>query len=143
MQFIELTDYTLLYVDKEIMGVLGQAMFMPTAGRMKSAAEAIYSKQQGSFYLCKDGDTLLGVIGLQRTDNIQVEIMHIAVAKDHQGKGVGRFMIEEAFRYSGTDTIVAETDSDAVDFYKKCGFKVKLQKDNILDTDRYWCVKEA
>lgn len=142
MQLIELTDYSLLYVDKEIMKIFGLSMFMPTAGRMKSAAEAIYSKQQGSFYLCKEDDRLIGIIGLRRTDNVQVEITHIAVAEDMQGKGVGTFMVDETFRLAGTETIVAETDDDAVGFYRKLGFKVQERHDEVLDQVRYWCVKE-
>jgi len=78
---------------------------------------------------------ILGVVGFQIHES-RLEICHIATHKSARRQGIGSQMIsvlKEQYRLP----IDAETDSDAVDFYVKCGFvPVSFQKYGVT---RYLC----
>ena len=48
-------------------------------------------------------------------------------------------MIVEAKQILNTKEIIAETDDDAVKFYRKCGFITKKMPDQGLGVNRYLC----
>lgn len=83
-----------------------------------------------------DGGELAGVCGFEEHAN-RVEIMHIAVAEATRRKGLGWAMVSALLENYGKP-IEAETDDDAVAFYRKCGFETTaLQK---YDVRRWECV---
>lgn len=142
MKIYKLEDHKQIYKNQKIMAIIGLAMFNPTEGRIKSAAEGIYSKEQGRFYIAEDGEPI-GIIGVRRVDNAFVEIMHIAVKADYQKKGVGKQLIDYVNQAERVDQIVAETDYEAVEFYKKLGFKVEEKEDVVTGFVRYTCTLEC
>lgn len=50
------------------------------------------------------------------------EILDIAVESEHRGKGIGSRLIEQVVKTHSPRKILAETDDDAVGFYRKLGF---------------------
>ncbi len=71
-------------------------------------------------------------------------IRDIAVEPEAQRAGVGRRMIEAAAEAVGAVEIVAETDDDAVECYRRCGFAVESLGDLWPSGFcRYRCVKRA
>lgn len=82
-----------------------------------------------------DGE-LLGVCGLEEHES-RVEIYHIAARESARKEGVGSAMIIALQKKYGKP-IEAETDDDAVGFYRKCGFETTaIQKYNVR---RWVCV---
>ena len=66
----------------------------------------------------------------------RVEILHISVAESSRGQGIGSKMVL-ALQSQYSMPLEAETDDDAVDFYRKCGFKTtSIQKYGVI---RYTC----
>jgi ribosomal protein S18 acetylase RimI-like enzyme len=59
---------------------------------------------------------------------------YIAVAESAQGQGVGRSLIAHVAESASSTSIVAETDDDAVEFYRRLGFDVQP----LLTTDPRW-----
>lgn len=53
-----------------------------------------------------------------------VEILDIVVAPEHRGQGVGSFLINRIIANCSPKKILAETDDDAVGFYRKLGFNI-------------------
>lgn len=143
MKIFKLEDHKQIYKDEKIMAIIGLAMFNPTEGRVKSAAEGIYSKQQGSFYMAEENDEIIGIIGVRRVDNAFVEITHIAVREDYQKKGIGSQLVDYVNQAERVDRIIAETDYESVDFYKKLGFKIKEKQDIVTGFVRYACTLEC
>jgi len=73
----------------------------------------------------------------------KLEICHIAVAETARNEGIGTAMVF-ALREKYNKTIEAETDDNAIGFYRKCGFQVtELYKEYDGQKYRRWrCVLE-
>ena len=71
----------------------------------------------GSF----QADALIGVIGLEKQE-AQGIIKHIAVLPQYRLQGVGKALIKHVMAHFSLQIVYAETDDEAVDFYKKIGF---------------------
>jgi ribosomal protein S18 acetylase RimI-like enzyme len=52
------------------------------------------------------------------------ELKGLAVAPEYRRQGHGRHCLYDALLRSGRKPLVVETDDDAVEFYKHCGFKI-------------------
>ncbi|MNE64283.1 acetyltransferase [compost metagenome] len=89
---------------------------------------------------CFINGELSGITGLQRHSEHTVEIRHIAVKPEWQGKGVGRGMIAEVSRTAGIGTITAETDHEAAGFYRSAGFTVTSLGEKYPGVERFACV---
>ena len=72
--------------------------------------------------------------------NDRVDLMLVAVKPEYQGQGIGSKLIDFIFDRFEVDNITAETDDDAIGFYKKYGFTVADTKVK-FDVKRYTCVK--
>ena len=83
-----------------------------------------------------ENDIITGVCGFEDHPD-WVEILHIAVAEDARGLGIGSKMIK-ALAAQYKKTIEAETDDDAVDFYRKCDFEATAISK--YDVRRWTCV---
>lgn len=73
------------------------------------------------------------------------ELAGIAVAEDRRRRGVGRFLVEAILREGGFSALQAETDADAVGFYRKCGFETERFVRTFPDgeAERFRCVRRA
>ena len=54
----------------------------------------------------------------------KIEIIGIAVDVSARGKGVGSYMINQVINNYGLLSVYAETDNDAVGFYRKNDFNI-------------------
>jgi len=119
---------------REIMSV---CVFDNSEKGLDQVAEKYHSHAGWQFFGWVENGELLGICGFEvHTD--YVEIQHIAVAKNARGKGVGGKMMT-ALREKYHMPIEAETDDDAMEFYRKTGFEtMKIQK---YDVRRWACVK--
>ncbi|KUP20627.1 hypothetical protein AWJ19_13455 [Paenibacillus sp. DMB5] len=89
---------------------------------------------------CFINGELSGITGLQRHNEHTVEIRHIAVKPEWQGKGIGRGMIAEVSRAAGIETVTAETDHEAAGFYRSTGFAVTSLGEKYPGVERFACV---
>lgn len=81
-------------------------------------------------------DTLIGAYTLER-DGMANEVRLIAVSPDHRLHGFGKVMLYDALRRSGRRPLTAETDDDALGFYKACGFKMVGRRKHPSGVFRY------
>ena len=81
-----------------------------------------------------EDDEPMGICGFLILQD-KVEICHIAVTPNTRRKGIGRAMVLKLREKYGK-TIDAETDDEAVGFYRKCGFAtIELYRE--YDNQRY------
>src|SRR5699024_12649328 len=64
-----------------------------------------------------------------------------AIAVDSGGRhhGIGRRLIREATAHARAGAVVAETDSDGVGFYARCGFATISLGEKYPGVQRFWC----
>ena len=103
--------------------ILAPSVYGPTPERLKCRAEK-YSADKNIFvYACKIDSVYAGIVVL-KTENDTAEILDIAVKPEYRKHGIGKSLIDFIFTQFPIDTITAETDDEAVEFYKRCGFNV-------------------
>ena len=109
--------------DYEILALMEPSVYGPTPERLKCRAEK-YSADKNIFvYACKNSEKYIGIVVFV-TENGTAEILDIAVKPEYRKHGIGRKLIDFIFNRFPVDTIIAETDDEAVEFYKRCGFNV-------------------
>ena len=85
-------------------------------------------------------DELLGLIGLRLETQHTGIIRHIVVHPAWRRHGVSWATICAIRERFGLHTLIAETDWDAVDFYRRCGFAVESLGEIYPGTERFRCV---
>ena len=98
--------------------ILAASLYKPEA-----VNEKIEQYRDGalSLYGWVEHDEVVGLCGFS-VHNDHVEILNIAVAEKERGRGIGRAMTI-SLRNKINLPIKAETDDDAVVFYRKSGFE--------------------
>lgn len=83
-----------------------------------------------------EGDTLVGLANAISDGYLVVYYPHILVHPDHQGKGIGRLLVEKLMElYEGFHMQSLTAKSKAVNFYLKLGF------DKADETESMWIYK--
>lgn len=86
---------------------------------------------------------LVGLIGLALQPGASAIIRHIVVRRDHRRSGIGKALIDAVCSKYFLGEISAETDRDAVDFYRRCGFHIESLGEKYPGTERFWCTLRA
>ncbi|GGH27813.1 GNAT family N-acetyltransferase [Paenibacillus segetis] len=90
-----------------------------------------------------ENNELVGLIGVQRSEEeIEVILLHIAVNEAYWGKGIGKEMIHEYIAANEIKRMEAETDQDAVDFYRQIGFEICSLGEKYPGRERFRCILE-
>ncbi|QYR19324.1 GNAT family N-acetyltransferase [Paenibacillus sp. sptzw28] len=87
-----------------------------------------------------NNNELVGLIGVVYESIEKVELKHIAVKAGYRGNGIGSYMLNEFIQTRKTVRIKAETDKDAVGFYRKFGFAIMSLGEKYPGVERFECV---
>ena len=95
------------------------------------------------FWGCEDAGTLIGVMGLQKVQDVTL-IRHAYVASGSQKRGIGGLLLSHLQGLT-TDPLLVGTWADAawaIRFYEKHGFQLvgPAEKDRLLR--KYWAIPE-
>ena len=120
-QLIELTDKNEM---RKTYKIYKHCMFMPTEEKFNNKINKFLSDKSIKFFACLQQDVIKGVISVSFTEQEKAEILGIAVDTSVRSKGIGSYMINQLVSDYGLTFVLALTDDDAVEFYKKCGFKI-------------------
>lgn len=120
MEIKEITDFN------ELMGVYDiykQCMYMPTKDKYKAKIISYLSDDCIKIYGCLDKEIIVGVI-VVKFHEYSAEILGIAVDVSVRNQGIGSYMVNTVKNIYVLNFIIAETDSEAVGFYRKLGFTI-------------------
>ncbi|MFD2700037.1 GNAT family N-acetyltransferase [Paenibacillus shunpengii] len=107
------------------------------------AALAMYKDNDSAQLLgLEDEGQLVALIGLEQ-DGSKVMIKHLAVLPENREKGYGRGIISEMISSLQPETVMAETDEEAVDFYRNVGFVVYSLGEKYPGVEHFRCVFET
>ena len=85
---------------------------------------------RGDCFIAENEKQVVGVYVLLPTRPKTVELVNVAVAKTHQGEGVGKLLVTDAIRTAkakGYKTIEIGTGNSSIGqlaLYQKCGFRI-------------------
>lgn len=85
---------------------------------------------KGECFIAENEEQTIGIYVLLPTRPQTVEIVNVAVAEDHQGKGIGKLLVSHAIRIAKTQgykTIEIGTGNSSIGqlaLYQKCGFRI-------------------
>ena len=139
--FISFADVKESLFDSEIMTLLAPSVYNPTPERLRFRAEKYAADKNAYVYACKEAGAYAGIV-VFRMDNNTAEILDIAVKNEYQKKGFGSRLIDFLLSRFKAEKVTAETDDEAVGFYKKYGFNVK-SVGAVGGTKRYYCKLSA
>lgn len=86
--------------------------------------------EQGECYIAEQEEETVGVFVLLPTKSDTVELINIAVAEQHQGKGIGKVLVMDAIKKAkqqGYGVIEVGTGNSSIGqlaLYQKCGFRI-------------------
>ena len=123
--------------NEDILKLLAPSVFNPAPERLLSRAEKYQADDKVKVYAYSENGEHKGIIAVKINEQT-AEILGIAVKPEYQGKGICSMLIDYIFSKFAVSKITAETDNDAIGFYKKYGFTVTDTKVN-HDTKRYVC----
>ncbi|WP_376846014.1 GNAT family N-acetyltransferase [Camelliibacillus cellulosilyticus] len=82
---------------------------------------------------------IVGVIGIEMIRPNNGVIKHIAVSPNQRGHEIGSRMIKFVCEIHSLSYISAETDRDAVGFYRKYGFQITSLGEKYPGVERFEC----
>lgn len=132
-------DIKEIITEPDILKLLAPSVYNPTEERLLNRAKKYGEDENTNIYAYKDNGEHKGIVIFKIANN-SATILDIAVKPDYQGQGIGSKLIDFIFNSFNVNNITAETDDDAIGFYKKYGFTVADTKGK-FDAKRYTCVK--
>jgi len=88
-------------------------------------------------------DQLVGIMGIHVHSDVLHEISHLAVMLDYQQAGIGRQMIQTYHSEHSSIQLFAETDREAVGFYRQSGFAIYSLGEKYPGVERFRCVRSV
>ena len=124
---------------KEIYNIYSACMFEPTFDKFKLKTKQMQNDSSVCVYGYFLNEKIIAVISTQEADKT-IEIIGIAVDIKDRYSGIGTKLIDY-IKDKSKKPIIAETDSDAVMFYKKYGFNIeeKIVSKSNVSYSRYVC----
>ena len=117
--------------------LLAPALYMPTKEKIQARATAYAENPLCRVFYALDGTEPVGLCIVQ-TDDRQAEILALAVQEAYRKQGVGKGLIAYTQRQVRVP-LTAETDDDAVGFYRRCGFCITSLGEKYPGVTRYHC----
>ncbi|TBL79579.1 GNAT family N-acetyltransferase [Paenibacillus thalictri] len=127
-------------LDEEAIQDLISYSIFPDPDRLEQTVATYREDAALKLYGCESEGEIIGIIGWNTDDNNVITIRHIAVRPDCRGAGFGRGLILEALELATPAAIIAETDEEAVDFYRSIGFQVESVGEKYPGVERFKCV---
>ena len=127
-----------IITEPNMLQMLAPSVYNPTEERLLNRAKKYQEDESTNVYVYKEDGRYKGIVIFKIVNN-SATILDIAVKSECQGQGTGSKLIDFIFNSFNAQNITAETDDDAIGFYKKYGFTVAGTKVE-SDTKRYVCV---
>ena len=134
-------DIKEIITEPNILKLLAPSVYNPTEERLMNRARKYQEDKNTNIYAYKDNNQYKGIVVFKISNN-SATILDIVVKSEYRGQGIGSKLIDFIFNSFNVDNVTAETDGDAIEFYKKYGFTVADTKVE-FDTKRYVCVCES
>ena len=132
-------DLTHRLSDPSVRSLLADSIGFPTEARIQEVCDRYAT--QGNWRLLGDerDGVLVGCVGVELLDGASGQMRHICVQPEERRKGIGRAMLDHVRRHFQLESVTAETDSDALEFWRRCGFSVESLGEQWPSVERFRC----
>ena len=121
---VELCSDRRWILSEEAFKLYASCMYHPRYEDFKNWMESYLNDPSVRIVVCERDGRKTGMLVL-KCSGAAAEITGIAVAENVRQQGIGKRMIQFVMESSDVEQLKAETDDDAVEFYRKCGFSMK------------------
>ena len=90
----------------------------------KKKIDALLNDDSAKIFACLRQREIKGVIAVTFLERHRIEIIAIAVDASARCQGIGSYMVNKVVNDYSLVSVYAETDDDAVGFYRKNGFSI-------------------
>ena len=127
---------------REAYAVYADCMYEPTWEKYMEKVRIYKQTPTVSAWSCYDANRMIGLLVIEIPRGQIARIEGIAVDIKYRRQGVGRKLIEHAMQILKITILEVETDSGAVDFYRKCGFTAQqlIKQSKQGKYERFYCV---
>ena len=115
---------------EEAFSIYAPCMYQPSYEDYKALMEKYLSDPSVKIFVCDMDGEKAGILVMKEIEaaegsetEVEAEILGIAVRKDLRGKGIGKEMVCQVMETEHLKRITAQTDDDAIGFYRKSGFE--------------------
>ena len=121
---------TLLFSDrdwltsKEAFSIYAPCMYQPKYEDFVAQMEEYFSDPSVKIFVCETEGDKAGILVLKE-DGYEAEILGIAVKESLRKKGIGKDMVYQVMEIEYLKRITAQTDDDAIGFYRNSGFEAE------------------
>ncbi len=131
-------NYNWLY-SQAAFSIFKYCMYKPTYKAYVKKIKLLAFRSRTKIYLCNYNNIKAGIIVLEIIKSGIANIIGLAVKKNYRNLGIGKFLIMQTIKLEHLKFFMAQTDFEAVNFYRKCGFKIEpvIKKYNDGDVIRY------
>jgi len=124
---------------EQVKQLLSYAVGSASGEKLSNILEQVYLQGDSKLYVFIDNDgSALGIVGLKE-EGTSAEILHIAVDEHKRKCGIGRRIIDELLKLEHLAELTAETDHDAVEFYRRYGFGIQSLGEKYRGVERFHC----
>lgn len=124
--------------DQELCKFLTYCMF-PNEERIIQQCKLYKTSEDRSLHGIYLKDILVGIIGLIHNPD-EIEIKYIAIETEYRHRGIGQELVRAISKLYPDLELIAETNKDAVSFYKKVGFMITNLGEKYPGIERFKCV---
>ncbi|MDR3086073.1 MAG: GNAT family N-acetyltransferase [Christensenellaceae bacterium] len=129
--------------DRRVLDLLSHSHYMPTEERLNSLADQYESDPNIYAFSCCVNGSVIGIIVIKHHAGTTFEIVSMAVNPAFRGQGIGSKLISYAVNELKCGELKAETDADAVGFYRSCGFDILSLGEKYPGVIRYLCTRKS
>ena len=123
MSTVLCSDKTWL-TSEEAFSIYAPCMYQPTFDDFVAQMEEYWGDSSVKIFVCDIEGEKTGILVLKE-DGSEAEILGIAVKNDQRKKGLGKDMVYQVMEAEGLTKITAQTDDDAIGFYRSSGFEAE------------------
>lgn len=124
--------------EARVQEIIAYAIF-PDANRSEQVIQEYMEDGALHIYGEEADEDLIGILGFSINNAKELEVKHIAVAPEYREHGYGRDMMLELIGLMKPTVIFAETDEEAVDFYRNIGFTAYSLGEKYPNVERFRC----
>lgn len=128
----------------DVRALLGESLYQPTKERLRRWIGRLSDDADVFTYGYLEKDVLVGVLAARRfplaDKSSEMEILAIAVDRAYRGQGIGRELLQFLIDRHNPVRVYAETDIQAVTFYRHCGFSIEPLGEKYPGVNRFRCL---